>query len=108
MAGSTGAMLPGRKHGQYQLPTGARATNNVSMVTIVMRSCSPHGAVLLRVSVFIRFVYVSHILRHETSSGLYGTLVFFFCKVAVDLIILRLIPLLVFAPISYFLIGEQH
>jgi len=45
--------------------------------------------------------------RHETSSGYYRVSAYFLAKVITDLLIVRLVPLLLFSAISYYMIGKE-
>ena len=44
---------------------------------------------------------------HEAASGYYGVLPFFIAKVSVDIVFFRLIPNVLFAVITYFMIGKN-
>lgn len=45
--------------------------------------------------------------RHENSGGYYRVSAFFIAKVMTDLVPLRMIPLLPFSAITYFMIGKS-
>ena len=51
-------------------------------------------------------MFVDVIDSHEYASGYYGVLPFFLAKILIDITILRLIPNLFFAVITYFMIGK--
>ena len=47
-------------------------------------------------------------LRHENASGYYRVSSFFLAKILTDLIPARIIPLLFYCAISYFMIGKSY
>lgn len=49
--------------------------------------------------------YVCVCFRHENSGGYYRTSVYFLSKVFVDLIPNRIVPILIFSSISYYMMG---
>ena len=53
------------------------------------------------------YVFVSNIIiRHENASGFYRVSVYFTAKLLCDIFPLRLIPLIFFSVIAYFMLGK--
>lgn len=55
---------------------------------------------------FCIFMFFCH--SHENSSGYYRTSVYFLSKIFADLLPNRIIPIIVFSAIVYFMMGNTH
>jgi ATP-binding cassette subfamily G (WHITE) protein 2 len=53
------------------------------------------------------FIRQKHLFIHENASGFYRVSAYFIAKVVCDIIPMRILPLCLFAPITYFMIGFQ-
>ena len=54
----------------------------------------------------LKQLLILHTYSHEYASGYYGVLPFFIAKVSLDLFTIRLLPNILFAVITYFMVGE--
>ncbi len=59
-------------------------------------------------SITVLYIYPFLSCSHENGGGFYRVSSYFISKIVTDIIPLRLIPVVLFSVVSYFMIGESH